>query len=424
MRPEPDPAAGPFTPTDVRAQYGAARNDRLRILIIGAGVAGLSLAQLLRGRGLHPVLIERADHERNLEGYMLGLMPFVDPTVAELGVESDYLARSTGMTRYTLRGAKVQFLKRYDFEAVADYGHYRGIERPTLMRVLAGENAAVAYGATVAGLEGATASGADAGDRAVEVEFREHAGTHRLDFDAVVIADGLHSSTRALVLAESEIRFHDTGWGGWLVWDDDTTDADTDVETWGAGWFLGFYPVPGRTGVFLGAPRAQTARGPAALASTVRDRIAAVDDRTSRALETFSAADNPFFWTFSDVRCDRWAVGPTVLLGDAAAGFLPTAGVGASMAMESARVLAPNLVDAVDSATDAIDVQAVFRDFEASQRPRVEKAQQNSRNLADLMFRGGGVLTAARDVAARFMGVKTALGPTLSLLDTRPPPPG
>ena len=45
------------TPLDT--QLTAQADDRLRILVVGAGMAGLTIAQMLRHDGLHPVLIDR-----------------------------------------------------------------------------------------------------------------------------------------------------------------------------------------------------------------------------------------------------------------------------------------------------------------------------------------------------------------------------
>ena len=56
-----------------------------------------------------------------------------------------------------------------------------------------------------------------------------------------------------------------------------------------------------------------------------------------------------FLWRMSDVRARSWVQGRVALVGDAVAAFLPTAGVGASMALESAAVLADEL-----SHTDAV----------------------------------------------------------------------
>ena len=48
----------------------------------------------------------------------------------------------------------------------------------------------------------------------------------------------------------------------------------------------------------------------------------------------------------TDCRSDTLSVGRVALVGDAAAGFLPTAGIGAAMAMESAWVLGSLLGEA------------------------------------------------------------------------------
>lgn len=89
-------------------------------------------------------------------------------------------------------------------------------------------------------------------DDSVEVVV-ERGGT-RLDavFDAVILVEGLHSTSRALVLpAQTEI--FDTGWAGWVVWmDTDDAYADHGDEISGNGFFVGIYPVKERAGIFVG----------------------------------------------------------------------------------------------------------------------------------------------------------------------------
>lgn len=41
----------------VHQQYQLAKKDELKILIVGAGIAGLTAAQMLRKQGNNPVLI-------------------------------------------------------------------------------------------------------------------------------------------------------------------------------------------------------------------------------------------------------------------------------------------------------------------------------------------------------------------------------
>lgn len=86
------------------------------------------------------------------------------------------------------------------------------------------------------------------------------------------------------------------------------------------------------------------------------------------------------------------------------------------MAMESAAVLGRTLASG-----DAASVSSALRAYEHVQRPRVETAQNNSRQLARLMFRRGRWAACARDAGTRFVGVNTALGPIRKLLAQRLP---
>lgn len=49
--------------------------------MVGAGVAAVVLTRLLRADSLHPVLVERST-PCAAPGYMLGLLPFVDPVAS------------------------------------------------------------------------------------------------------------------------------------------------------------------------------------------------------------------------------------------------------------------------------------------------------------------------------------------------------
>ena len=83
----------------------------------------------------------------------------------------------------------------------------------------------------------------------------------------------------------------------------------------------------------------------------------------------------------SDVRSDRWVDGRVVLCGDAATGFLPTAGVGASNAMRAAAALADEL-----SRADAATVPLALELYEKRCRHVIEANQAESRRLARAMF--------------------------------------
>ncbi|HLU28360.1 MAG TPA: NAD(P)/FAD-dependent oxidoreductase [Glycomyces sp.] len=389
--------------TPLPEQIDASRGDRLRVLVVGAGVAGLTLAQLLRRRGLHPVLVERAGPDAP-SGYMLALMPLVDPVLRALGVTDEYLSGSVAMDRYRIRGRHGSLIAESSLgEMFEAFGDYRGIDRGRLMAALASRGGAVSHRTTVTAL--------DRRGGAVTAAL----GETEAEFDAVIAADGLHSATRGLVLRPGRVEARDTGWGGWVVWSEPDADEDLGEELWSVGAFAGTYPVKGRIGTIVCGPREAKAAGLDAFLARLRAAVPRAGARMDRVLAEAADGRESYYWPLVDRRSDTWTVGRVGLVGDAAAGFLPTAGIGAGMAMESAWVLAERLADCEPGR-----VEAALADYERAQRPRVEAAQGNSRGLARLMFNESAAAAAVRDTATRLLPLSVALRPIRKLLESRP----
>jgi len=395
--------------TGVEEQLASVKDDRIRVLIAGAGVAGLTLAAALRADDLHPVVVERAAPDAD-EGYMLALMPIVDPVMEKIGADSEYRSRSQPLHRYRMRDRHGHILRTYLMDSLlASFGDYRGIARGDLLAVLSATGVPVSFETHVSGLEQTPdvtrASITDAEARSVEAEF-----------DLVIAADGLHSATRRLVLREDQVDTFDSGWGGWVAWSESVPDeADLSDEIWGAGFFLGTYPVKGKIGVILCGDRRDTEIGPAQFVRRARADLRITEKRETDALNAVASARDPYFWKLTDCRAAMWSVGRVGLIGDAAAGFLPTAGIGAAMAMEAAGQLAKRI-----ATTDRQGIIAMLQDYERAERPRVEAAQDNSRQLARLVFRRNEAVSAVRDVAARFIPLNVALGPIRKLHEEAP----
>lgn len=68
-----------------RSRTNGERGVKMRILIIGGGMAGWTLAGLLRARGLRVTLIERVERYSHA-GFGIGLYPFSANTLRETGV--------------------------------------------------------------------------------------------------------------------------------------------------------------------------------------------------------------------------------------------------------------------------------------------------------------------------------------------------
>ncbi len=352
-----------------------ANNDKFSILIIGAGLAGLTLAALLRKRGYHPVVIEKAQADQfNQSGYMLGMMPIGSRPLNILEARQNYLERSLSISQYKMMDHHGLTLNTYDIEPIVDqYGDYRGISRPELVNLLLDyfPKSEINFGTTVKGI---------ITGESPEVTFDD--GT-KAQFDLVIGADGLHSPTRAMILNDDEYRYYQTNWGGWVTWIDQPAHKIHEYrEYWNPSSFLGFYPVKDQIGVFLGGPlKAVKAKGPAQHADEVAQGLSVKDFLTEQGLQAFRHDKDFYFWDFHDCRSHTWRKGNVLLLGDAADGFLPTAGVGASMAMDSAAVLNEEL-----SKTDKDHLSLTLDMYERRQRPRVEKAQENSRQIGKIMF--------------------------------------
>ena len=51
----------------------------------------------------------------------------------------------------------------------------------------------------------------------------------------MIVADGIHSSTRSLALGDAgsaDVATVDTKWGGWVVWAPDDAESDLGEEVW------------------------------------------------------------------------------------------------------------------------------------------------------------------------------------------------
>src|SRR5699024_4385570 len=160
----------------------------------------------------------------------------VEAALDDLHAREAYRDRSIEFTHFRVRAHTGRALRTDSMtETLGRFGEYRGIERGALTDVLSHAGAPVTLATTVSDLR-------EQPD-AVDVTLRHGEQTTAARFDVVVIAEGIGSRTRALVPGGRDTSSTDTGWGGWVVWAPEDDEGEVGEELWGAGFFLGIYPV-------------------------------------------------------------------------------------------------------------------------------------------------------------------------------------
>ena len=379
------------------------QRDGLRVLIVGAGIAGLTLAALLARQGKTPVVVDRRIDGADL-GYGISLWPHGSRVLHALGVHDAFAAQSEPMLRYTARDGRGRVISTSAMpQSISRFGHLGIIARAELIALLE---------QTLGGVDQRRGVGIDSLTQAQDhVDVRLGDGAEA-SFDLVVGADGIHSRVRELLFGR--IREFDTGWGCFVWWGKPGLAANGETtERWGAASFLGTYPCRERVCIILAAPVAslrpddhegRTAR----LAALLAPYGVAVADY----LADLPAAGEPLFlWRMSDVRAPAWTKGRVALVGDAAAAFLPAAGIGASMALESAAVLADEL-----SRTNRVYLPNALELYVKRRRKRVEAAQSQSRRLARMAFIESPSLAWLRNRLLRFVSMEQMVGPLIKSL--------
>lgn len=375
----------------------------MRTLIVGGGISGLALAGLLSRQGQEPVVVERRGSGAE-PGYGLALWPHGTRVFHALGVHDAFVDRSEPMGTYTARSGNGQRLTSSPMPAaVHRYGHLGLIPRAELLDLLRAplDNVDIRRGSSISGFR---QSGGQ-----VKVELDDGATEA---FDLLVGADGIHSRVRRLLVGN--LRDRETGWGCYVWWADRHLVEGTETtEHWGAGVFLGTYPCRDQVCVILGAPtddlRPDQPQGRSARLARMLEALGVPGADYTAALPDDS--EPLFMWPMADVRTTSWVKGRVALVGDAAAAFLPTAGIGASMALESAAVLADEL-----SRTDAEYLPNALELYERRRRSRVEAAQTQSRRLARLMFVRSRRLAALRNRALAHARMEQLVGPLIKQL--------
>lgn len=336
------------------------------VLISGASIAGPALAYWLRRYGFEVTVIERAPEPRE-GGQNVDVRGAGREVTRRMGIEDTIRAATTGEVGLRFVDAQDRTVASFAAGTTDSGGLTAQLEvlRGDLARILIQQTRSEVeylYGDHITGL-------ADTGEQ-VHVTFSH--GAPR-SFDLVVAADGIRSTTRNLVVGD-EATIKPLGLHTAYL-----TIPRTGTDTAWARWFN----APGgrsatirpdnvgttrATLSFMSPPQGYEHLDSAGLKGLLRQRFAGVGWEVPRILKALDEVE-VYFEALGQVHAPRWSLGRVALLGDTAYCASPISGMGTSLALTGAYVLAGEL------ARSSSHVEA-FAAYEALMRPYVSQAQQ------------------------------------------------
>jgi 2-polyprenyl-6-methoxyphenol hydroxylase-like FAD-dependent oxidoreductase len=322
---------------------------QLSILVIGAGIGGLTAAIALRQRGFAVEMIEK-DPAWSVYGVGIIQQGNVLRAVHALGILDRYIGAGAGFDAvevYAPNGMKVARVPSP--RLLPEFPANVGVGRRAMQQVLGA--AAREAGATLR--LGITAIAIQQDGARVDVQFSDHT---RSSYDLVIGADGTYSTTRTMVLPDAPLPAF-TGQAVWRYNLPRPAGLDA-LHVYNGPIGAGLVPIsPELMYMYVTTPEPGNPRYPReGLAAAMRAKTALCAPAIRQLAEQITDDDGVVYRPLESLLVEGpWHMGRVALLGDAVHATTPHLGQGAGMAIEDSLVLAEELARhaSVESAFDA-----------------------------------------------------------------------
>jgi 2-polyprenyl-6-methoxyphenol hydroxylase-like FAD-dependent oxidoreductase len=347
----------------------------MKVLISGAGIAGLTVAYWLRHYGFTPTIVERAA-SLVTGGYKIDVRGSALQVLTRMGIHNAVVAASTDMQGALLVDKDGTVVKEMTGDA---FGHRVGedleIVRGTLCQILMDHisDAEFIFGDSIR----AIAQSSDG----VQVEFSKNSPR---EFDLVIGADGLHSNVRAIVFGDESPFVRDLGLYLCVYTVPNYLKLDRlEMQYSELGRVAAIWSSrgDGNAKACFGfvAPSVIDLRNRAQQQQVLTSVYQGVGWEVPKLLSMIPAAPDYYFDAAAQIRMEQWSQGRVVLVGDASYCASPMSGQGTSLALIGAYVLAGELAAASGNYRTAFDR------YEKEMRPFVTLNQDLGLKSAKLM---------------------------------------
>lgn len=341
-------------------------NHNRKILIIGAGIAGPTVCYWLKKYGFNPTLIERSKQLR-VGGYDIDIRGSALDIVKKMGIYDIIHAKRTSLlsTRYVDSGGQTlseEYDEKVHFSDSDDVELLRGDLANILLQAI--PDVPCHFDKEIINLTQK--------DQCVEVIFKDG---HIEQYDLVIAADGLHSSTRRLTFADKDYQFFNLGYYFGIfsipnylnlnrtkvMFTKDqkiiSVNNDKDPDT----AFVNFGIKSDKVLTDISDEREQK--------ECLRDWGYDLGWETNKILELMNDSDDFYFDIIAQIKMDSWTKGRVALLGDAGYCASPFSGMGINLALIGAYILAGELKSAEG------DYCIAFKRYNELMHPLVDAAQ-------------------------------------------------